>query len=486
MDSKVLTNHKEFKTFCLGRGLAQWTGNGVDLEWIVSELRRFNPPNVSQVDVVGYDTPSDCYFFKDDAYGPDGTPLAMDDEGFYVHRQMRYWLNSPDGEKANPREGTFNYAVFMAALRAAYGDKALACVGFLTASLFAEQFSNRPESRFFPILSFFGALNTGKTAMMNLLNRLCGRNVEEGLPINSVDTAKGNARSMAGVSNLPLAVLEMDTQKAKRFDISQILTLYNRAPLQRRAQRTHDNRTSSMHFKGALMFVQNHEPFSDAPQKSRICSIAFEKDTTNIPALIKLMKQPVGQLAGFRHQLLQKRKLVLETFLGTYPAHARTIHQHIKSNRVAGNYAVLLAGIDACATAFDGRPAAKEATARLLPYLLECAKKTEQTMQGDSDLVALFFEALQRSLTNPHGFKLPNYAPQKPEKEVWISLTEALEYLSEKGSHWPKVELAGALKNSPSFISCGSKYIAAAKRTMRVWAFKAEAILPKPLAQEGE
>ena len=126
-----------------------------------------------------------------------------------------------------------------------------------------------------------------------------------------MDTAKGTKRRMASVSNLPIAILEMDQAKAKRLNMTRLLTLYIRAPLQTRANRSHDLTANTLRFRGALVFVQNVEQFSGEAQKGRVVSLPFRKEAQNRNTLKNLLKPqslPPGRLAAYRHAVLTRRR----------------------------------------------------------------------------------------------------------------------------------------------------------------------------------
>jgi hypothetical protein len=304
LEGRHMTGQKDFKAALWTAAMVNWKGRQDDLDLLIDHVQARCPTVVQEVGVVGYEPDSGCYLFPDGGYGPDGRRYAPDANGFINVAGRLFYLNASEDEKAIAPEPGLGIPELLGLLRAAYGDVALAALGFYAAALFAEQFSARPTSRFFPFLSLVGPPGTGKSGLIDILNRMLGRAVDEGLNVEEVDTAKGTTRLMASVSNLPIAILEMDKAKARRFNLNRLLTLFNRAPLQTRANRSNDLTVNTLRFRGALVFAQNVEQFAGEAQKGRVVSLAFSKqgqDADTLAALLQIQNLPPGRLASFRH-----------------------------------------------------------------------------------------------------------------------------------------------------------------------------------------
>jgi hypothetical protein len=471
LDARELVNSRDFKVAIYQRALANWFGGQRDLDLVIQHILRRNPPVAYEISAVGYDADADAYFFPDTAYGPDGTPAAPDGRGFFQVGRDLYSLSLSSDERAIPREGALELPGLLEQLRAALGQPALAALGFYTAALFAEQFSARPHSRFFPFLSFYGDINTGKSSLTHLLNRMLGRNVREGMSVSEVDTKRGPTRAIASVSNLPVAILEMDDAKARRFDLNRILTLYNREPLQVRALTTNDNRYHSTSFRGALLFSQNFERFEGEAQKSRVVSLHFDKarkSEASERAMQALMRMPPGRLACFRHEVLTRRGWFQQRLFEGYQAFCDAFARAgLSDTRVVGNHALVLAGAAAVFQHALGEAAAGW-TGELSAYLVARARDKEAALAELDTEVGHFFEQLELLIAEN---KVRDHS-RNPE-ELAVSLVEVEAALGDK-----RLALRvdkNALKRSPRYLRHNHNVWRPSGGTVKCWMFKREA-----------
>jgi len=387
-------------------------------------------------------------------------------------------VNASEDEKPIPFEPGLAVGEILRLLEGAYGDVALAALGFFTASLFAEQFSGRPSSRFFPFLSLYGPPGTGKSALINLLNTFLGRAVDEGLSIEEVDTAKGTTRLMASVSNLPIAILEMDQAKARRFNMNRLLTLFNRAPLQTRANRSNDLTVNTLRFRGTLAFAQNVEQFTGEAQKGRVVSLPFRKEIQNretLSALLKLQNLPPGQLAQFRHEVLTRRADIERMLFERYKHYAGFFHaEGIDYTRVANNHAVMLAGAHAALHAFLPQGDAQERISRLAVYLLERAREKVASLAEESDYASMFFETVSRLIVRD---RIANHCPKGTE--IWLNMGEVKEAFDTEHIQFFFPKLFEEFESSPHVVFRNTlKHSPVAGRTIRLYGFDRAAINP--------
>jgi len=477
-EPRQLTGQKDFKAMLWGAATGNWKGRQEELDLLIDLVKARRPRLVREVDIVGYDADSGCYLFPDSGYGPDGRRYAPDANGFINVAGRLFFVNTSEDERAIAPEPGLPIPELLGLLRGAYGEVALAALGFYTASLFAEQFSSRPHSRFFPFLSLVGPPETGKSALVDLLNRMLGRAVDEGLPVEEVDTPKGTTRLMASVSNLPIAILEMDKAKARRFSMNRLLTLFNRAPLQTRANRSHDLTVNTLRFRAALVFTQNVEQFAGEAQKGRVVSLPFHKErqtAETLALLLQLQNLPPGRLAAYRHEVLKRRDAFLEALFAHYPRYSEALAaQGIANTRVANNHAVVLAGARAALDAFLPAEQAQAWHAELWAFVLARARDKLASLHAESDYFALFFEAVGRLVARG---KLVNHCANGAE--VWLNLGEVKEVfetehiafsfpqLFEEFEASPQVRFRNTLRHSP-----------VAGKTMRLYGFDRAVLNP--------
>lgn len=478
LDGRQMANQRDFKIALWTQAMANWVGRQEDLDLLIDHLQARKPTVVREIDVVGYDAESDCYLFPDCAYGPDGRRREPDANGFVAVGGRLFYVNASDDEKAIALEPGLPVAEALRLLHAAYGEVALAALGFFAASLFAEQFSARPASRFFPFLSLHGPPGTGKSALVVLLNTLLGRAVDEGLSIEEVDTAKGTTRLMASVSNLPIAILEMDKAKARRFNMNRLLTLFNRAPLQTRANRSQDLTVNTLRFRGALVFAQNVEQFAGEAQKGRVVSLPFRKERQNretLAALLRLQNLPPGQLARFRHEVLIRRTAFQEALFERYRHYAGYFHaEGIDYTRVANNHAIVLAGSHEALHTFLPAQEAEAWTARVAAYLLERARDKAATLGDESDYASLFFETVARLMVRD---KITNHC--RAGHEVWLNMGEVKEVFDAERIAFYFPQLFEEFESSPHVKFRNTlKHSQVAGRTIRLYGFDRAVIHP--------
>ena len=318
-----------FKTASLKRFDGVWSGAQSHLDQLLRRESMKNHNTVRLLTANGYDKVSDCFIFDGVAYDKQGNAFEKNQDQFFEVGTHNLALLSPEpnfpfSAKHDPNDW---YPDFMGA----YGPKGLTALGFYVASIFAEQFFEK--NGFSPFLSLHKDPATGKSTLWGLLNTLFGRDIPEGLPTSKINTAKGEIRRIATLSNLPLAILEANDSEKARFDFSMLLTLFNRLPLQVRAQTSNDLSTLAIEFKGTLVFIWNQEQFEDRAIKERVLSVPFPKSEISpqtrehADRLTHLARYQPEILCGFRHLILSNRQAVLGAFTGlerTRPCHAST------------------------------------------------------------------------------------------------------------------------------------------------------------------
>ncbi len=259
--AKELSSPQGLRTMFLQRGRVSWTGEKAPSNELVKLILNSKAPVVRQLHIFGYDRESDCYIYRDHMIDREGRMVMPDKNGFFKVNSGKY-IRPPYHNTLKPSEGT-DVHFLIDQLYRAWGYKALVTLAWVVASWFVNQIKD--QVGFFPFLSLYKNSQTGKsnlTRIMNLFQCLD----EEGIPMSKTNTAKGEIRKMSQRSGLFTALLEWPKDwRQTRLSLGFMLPIYNKNGLQLRALMTNDNRTHETPFYGALMFVQNNEPFNTPP-----------------------------------------------------------------------------------------------------------------------------------------------------------------------------------------------------------------------------
>ncbi|HMM38070.1 MAG TPA: toprim domain-containing protein [Desulfovibrio sp.] len=319
---------------------ADWSGDKYATNRLSAIILESDAPVVRQVQAVGYDPESRCYVTSHVLITPQGKVLAKNElEAFAVGREF---LKSPASPETIPPMPGAELIQVYELLRLAWGDNG----PFVWAWSFAALFVNQVKERigFFPFLSLHGDPQTGKTGLATIMNAMQGLD-EEGIPLNTVNTAKGQARALGQVSGMFRALLEAKPSD-KNDLLGSVRPLYNQNALQVRAAKTNSNQTNETELQCALMFVQNVEPFVERPDTERVVSVHFDINHLNgetEKAFSQLLMIGKAQLAHLYSVMLSHREKVEAEWYERYEEARRRILVHMPDRRVASNHALVLA-----------------------------------------------------------------------------------------------------------------------------------------------
>ncbi len=366
-----------------------WKGNKVASLELVQKIVSSTAPTVRQISAAGYDAESKCYVFRDFMINRAGEKVLPDKNGFFAlsaRKAMR--LAELQLAILTPTEGISARDIVLS-LHAAWGVKALVAVAFAVATWFVAQV--KEQIHFFPFLSFFGDPATGKTFLITAINALQCLD-EEGIPMVKENTAKGEIRALAQVRGLFRALLEGNQEKSVRFDFNKLLIMYNDNPLQYRAEKSNDNQTRLMRWKGGLVFVQNSEPFRTAAQKGRVVSMKFFEadiaDTKEAFDRVQAIKKE--HLAHFFVEVMRARQRFESEWLERYQRFDQELECKIPFPRVRQNTALLLAFFDLLREVLG-------LDLDIQPYLVQIAKaKIESCRHRAETLADYFFDTLDQ------------------------------------------------------------------------------------------
>lgn len=343
--SRDLATPKGLKEFFLARAGTTFEGTTNTATALSSQITSSSVPLVTQLSLTGHDLETGWRVYKHFAVDPKGKVHKPDKSGLYrVNHQTWIRAATHDGNKAIcPNLNTSgNVKKIHKLVNSAWGNNGAAAFAFMIASLFVNDV--KACLNWFPFCSFAGAPGSGKSALVTILNACQGVD-GEGLPMTSLNSKKGLARSISRVSGMFTALLEDNRRDQSNFDYSIILTGYNQGPLQIQAAYSGDNRTTEAPFLGTLLFCQNNEPFTTQAEKERVISLLFDINdiTANTrEAYEKLVAIAKQELASVAISILQRRREFESEWRKEYEKLLST-QSEVKNRRIMQNHTLILA-----------------------------------------------------------------------------------------------------------------------------------------------
>ena len=452
-----------FREVMFSRASVQWDGEYRDYNKLLRRIRDTKVPHVNQVVTWGYDPASNSYYFADGAYAPNGRYTPLNGSGFVKIGTSNYKLPlvvAGDELRWRAPVGKLDLPEVIDRLSQAWpGGQSLAALGFYTASLFACQVAE--DLRFFPILSLYGDSATGKSTLLGLLNRMCGRDWD-GISMSQANTKAAISRALTWYSNFPLPLLEADAHQD--MDLSEYVnlrTIYDRLPVRMMGMKTMDSSVRELPFRAALIMAWNDEHITDLKVRQRMASIKFLRNDLNHgsnQAKSALENIDPSAMACFRDMVLQARIPILARIREKIPDYTRYIQGGggVTLERTAKNHAVILAGLDALLNQFYPDEAKRD---RLLDHacnaVQQAAQAKERQLATDPDNVQHFFQQLEtimgdrvRNLINDTE-RIAIYMPEveaemaerKMRREVtWRELRASVHYIRQYPHSHPRLD----------------------------------------------
>jgi hypothetical protein len=454
-----LKSSDTLRGFFFNHAKASWTGSTAAAYALGEIILHSEAPEVRQAEQMGHDPKTGWHILKHVAISPKGQ-VVQPEKGGYFRLSGKdcirpFWT---DTLKPEPSDKGFFKAEVVPAIKGAWGDKGLAALSFLTASLFVNKV--KPELGFFPFLSLCGDRSTGKTKLIRTLNNMQGLN-EEGLPINGANTQKGQLNVISQVSGMMKALLEGNDKTKTKFDYDSILTGYNYGnPLKTSAKFSNDNREETIPFNGTISFVQNIEQFESPAQKSRVISLPFKQNELNSEtkaAHDKLIAIAPQKLAGFLLLVLQDRGYYEANWKAAHDKAKELLASSLPDNRINENHAVLLAFHNLLCNRFG-------LDYDLLPYLEQVGKEKMKSCEQRKHTAADHFfdvlEAMPESIKDKNGKLF--------EKESYYHIKDGLLFIrrvdaerairaAEIPMDWPG-RLLDSLQKHPAFLESSKKH----------------------------
>ncbi|MBF0474562.1 MAG: toprim domain-containing protein [Deltaproteobacteria bacterium] len=458
-----------YKTF-YARGPALWTGDRAATIALARKFIETKVQTVRQPDVIGYDEQSRCHLFNDFLINLNGDFIAPDQHGF-LKTGSNLFVKPPRIKTIIPKKGIEPKKIY-SLLIDAWGERPAVALSFVVASWFVHVI--KPKIGFFPFLSLYGDTQTGKSRLACLLNNMqCI--AEEGLPMHKLNTGKGEIRKLAQRSSLSHALIEANKKDSVRFDFEMLLPLYNFGnPLQIRALKTTDMRTSELQFRSALFFIQNKEPFNSKAQHERVVSVHFSEDditSQTAVAFNQLVRIPQEELAWIFLFIMQHRKDIEVNWFDFFENNKIKFLQETGDPRITENHALLYTFHELISNIIG-------VESNLYNYFIKIAKakvlKCAHRIETEADS---FFNKMNQI----SDIKLA-YCQESDDKCLYLNIPACLRVLKEEGFPIPlETILRPSLEEHPAWIRSGyvrrGYFGEAVKKNTKVWVFDIKKLL---------
>jgi len=441
-----------------------WAGNREATLALAERITEADAPTVREVDIYGYDKKSGSYVFPAFGINKDGEYIKAEGSGFiYTDKAKKEAVKACHSPSLIEPQTGINVNSIYKFIAEAWPENGEIAFTWTVASWFVNQIKDKIKQ--FPILSLYGEPSSGKSFLTKTLKALQCEN-SEGLPMRKSNTAKGELRKLTQRSGLFEALIEWPENGQARFELENILTMYNIAPLHIMALKSNDNRTVELPFLGALMFVQNRDIFQNEQQKERVIALKFSKThftPATTEAFNKIFAIPDRELADAFVQIMTKRKNFENNWLNEYQKAVKELKEGgIKNSRIAENYGLILAFhrlLDAIVCHKNN----------LKPCVFKLAEERENACLRRSQTVAdAFLDCLSTLDIN----ETVNFCKVKDD-QICFHLVDALNYLKNHGRdiRTNLSELQRTLEEHPNFIknNCTVRY---GRQTQKSWIFK--------------
>ena len=460
--SSQLSTASEFKKRLLGIAPgAVYTGSNQQLERSMKN-QLFNIQRVETVDFIGYSKELQCYVLGDVAMHNGALHTINNEDYFEMGRLYVKSLNKSVELTINtdPREYS---TAWVQHLYHAFGAKGLAVLAFWFGTLFAEQI--RATQKSFPFLEIVGEAGAGKTALLEFMWKLFGRDHEGSDPAKS--TNAGRARNFAQVSNLPVVLIESDRDSGenkshnKNFDWDELKTAYNGRSLRSRGMATSGNETYEPPFRGAIVISQNAPVAGSEAIMQRIMHLTFDRSGHNDQSKVavdELSSAPISKVSGFILAATKREEAVLELVNRMAPIYQKQLFDRpdIRVMRLAHNHGQLMALADALRLVVKLSDAQHK---QLQDQIVAMAVERQQALSADHPLVSEFWDMYEYLNGSDEQRPRLNHS-RKPEAEVAINLNHFVTVAAEHKQQVPAIrDIKNLLKTSRRYKYDGQRVV---------------------------
>jgi len=467
-----LASSSEFKKRLLSTiNGALWKGNSAMLDHIIENDMSF-VKEVKTINYIGYSKEHRAYVFPTIAVKDGQTYTVNDDEYFQLgNTAVRSLLSGTEiiiGKKENYTEEWTRY------LWDAYEEKGIIACAFFLGSLFAEQI--REKYKNFPFLEMVGEGGTGKSTLITFLWRLLGRD-HEGFDPNKA-TSAGRYRQFAQISNMPVALIESDSDKdgkSAQFDWDELKMAINGKLSRTIGLKTSGLETGDMIFRGSILISQNEEVNGSTPILSRIIHTMFKHSDMNSKtkeAADLLDSLTIEQLSYFLIKATTYEKQFMKTFADHFKNYEKQVMaiDGITLPRIGALHATIMVCVKALGDLVNLPSDWVDYTQN---YLMDTALKQQQKLSKDPEKVTDFWNVVD-DIISRKGYQL-NHAGEDATDKIWINLEEVYDAPMNNGTQLPpKNEMRKLLRKSKTrlFVGQGTVRSKTKNRPIRCYQFQ--------------
>lgn len=407
------------------RGLT-FFGNTQQLDHILTYMYD-REKNAIAINQLGYQHEYNAYCFADAVITQDNTLVYPDKLGIVSHDGASLYLppfaytNLSDKSYSSQRKftykaGNINFNTWSDLIYKAYGINGAIGISFIILALYRDYILEL--TGFFPFLFLFGDQGAGKSNFVNFFLHLFGEPNHGISLLNSTD--KGFSRSLTQRSNA-LYYLKEYTNAIDKKTVDVFKTGYD-GELYTMAQKSNDNKTTTLEISSACMVDGNELPTSEAALFARMIVLHFEdnkfsEETTD--AYKTLLKEKEQGFCNVTRELLKHRYLLETTFKKEFNGIFQEIKTQLASeiqlaDRQIRHIALLLAPVKLLQDKFT------------FPFDFETYKesvienmKKQDEMASDLKDVSIFWSAIAYKIADPYsGIREGSHYIKDPIKKI--------------------------------------------------------------------
>lgn len=450
---------------------SNFSGKGPHLEALYN-LKAPYIKTVNTIDYVGYCPEAKAYVYPQFA--------VKDGELFLPNNEDYYSLNGYH-IKNTFIPGAFNPSTNLKKVTwindyiTAFGPQGLIVLAYFFGSLFATQI--RQNLGFFPFLEFTGEAGAGKTAVLEFLWKVMGRENYEGLnPTTS--TNAGRYRTLNQFSNMPTSYLEgqsesKDAKKGRDDWLYELKSLFNGRSMRSKGLKTSGNDTDESPFYGSIVISQNVKIQADEATLTRLIYQHMTREhhtPEGKRAAIKLHGMEMEDVSSFLLQSIMQEKKVMEMILSKYPEYQKIVssNERIEHSRVIDVHALLLAIFYALGQTWNIDYKTQNITQN---HILKIAEDRQRDLDHDPDELQEFWYLLEDFMRGEIEINHSN----NPRFELAINLNHIANLVRDTGLPFLDVPLLRKLlPNSKTFEFIDNKTVKSSinQKTTRCYVFK--------------
>ena len=458
-------------------------------KWLNDERRPVR--TVRSLPFVGYDETCGLYCFPTFGFHQ-GKELPVNSRGFIdiEGNGVKTTLGNFRIERGQDFDPEW-YEDFLAV----NGLNGLAILSWWTATYFVQQIGAKQSS--FPILEFTGKPGAGKSTLLRFLWRLTGRENYEGIqPSGAGASLIGLSRTLGEVSNLPVMLIESDTEHTDsqgrkivlQFQWDEYKHLFDHhATLRVTGAKTTGNETRASHWRGALGISQNNSVEASEAFLSRIVELHATKEHHSLalkPRADRLKSLNAKMLGGYLRRCLAFEQQWLARFFDAFPRFEQRLQNvtAITEARIVTCHAQVLAAAYATQALF---PAWSDADIEhLAKHLERRALARQQRCRSEPADAATFWQIYHYlnerviTITDSNGTREETHQTLNHSGErgvVAINIEHFQEACRKAGQEvLTRAQLQRALPQSTTytFVASRKAYSRLERRTINCWIFK--------------